>query len=98
MDTQELQKQIEGLKKDIDELKKRIRLVDEKRVFQQDLVPDAVKMRAMGEANRFVRAGTATNKPTVGEDATDSTAMYYDVTNHKLWVYDSGVWKYASFT
>ncbi len=91
MDTQALQKRLE-------ELEKKVKLIDEKRIFQQDVVPDAIKMRAMGEANRFVRFGVASDKPTVGETSTDSTAMYYDSTAHKLWVYDNGTWKYAQFS
>lgn len=92
MDIQQLQSKIDELTEQMDDLKKELERVSQKRIFQQDIVPDVIKMRHMGEGNRFVRAGSATNKPTVGEDATDSLAMYYDVTNHKLWVYDSG-WK-----
>ena len=83
---------MEELKKQIQELEKRIKNLEEKRIGQQMIIPGSIKMRHMGEGNRFVRAGTAANKPTVGETGTDSLAMYYDTTNHKLWVF-SGSWR-----
>lgn len=80
------------LQKQIDDLKKQLNDLEQKRIGQQMIIPGAIKMRAMGEANRFVRAGTAANKPTTGETGTDSLAMYYDTTNNKLWVYN-GSWR-----
>ena len=84
--------EIEDLKKKVKDLEKSISDLEQRRVNQQMVTPDAIKMRAMGEANRFVRSGTSANKPISGETATDSLAMYYDTTNHKLWVFD-GSWK-----
>ena len=86
-----LEERVKQLEGDIEQLRNR-------RVFQQDIIPDAIKMRAMGEGNRFMRGGAAADKPTKGENATDSVAYYYDTTAHKLWVYDNGVWKYAQLT
>lgn len=88
MDTQEIDK----LRKDLEDLKKKVDLLSQKRITQQMVVPDAIKMRAMGEANRFVRAGVTADKPTIGETSTDSIAMYYDTTTNKLYVYN-GAWK-----
>ena len=89
--------QITNLQKQIDDIKRQLEKVDNDRVYQHDIVPGAVKMRHMGEANKFVRAGTATNKPTTGETGTDSLAMYYDTTNNKLWVFN-GSWKSVTLT
>ena len=82
---------MEELKKQIQELEKRVKDLEERRIGQQMIIPGAIKMRHLGEASKFVRAGTAANKPTVGETGTDSLAMYFDTTNNKLWVYD-GSW------
>lgn len=83
---------IDDLKKQIEDLKKQVKDLEERRIAQQMIIPGAIKMRHMGEANRFVRAGTSDGFPDPVETATDSLAMYYDTTNHKLWVFD-GTWK-----
>lgn len=84
--------EIETLKEKVKDLEKNLEMLEQRRTGQQMIIPGAIKMRHMGEANKFVRSGSAANKPTTGETGTDSLAIYYDETNHKLWVYDGG-WK-----
>ncbi len=78
--------------KQIEDIKDRLKQLENKRVSQQDIVPDSIKMRHIGEGVRFVRSGTSANKPTTGETATGSVAMYYDTTDNKLWIYN-GSWR-----
>lgn len=85
MDTQDLQKQLEDLKKEVEQLKQR-------RIFQQDIVPDAIRMRAMGEGNRFVMSGLDADKPE-GSTSTDSVTAYFATDTNKWWVFNGTAWK-----
>jgi hypothetical protein len=85
LDNTNLQKQLDELKKDIEQLK-------QKRVFQQDIVPGAVKMRAMGEANRFVRSGLEADLPDKPETGTDSSACYFATDTDTLYIFNGSVW------
>jgi hypothetical protein len=81
----DIQKQIDDLKKEIEQLK-------QKRVFQQDVVPDAIKMRHMGEGNRFVRSGLEADLPSVPETGTDSSAIYFATDTDTLYIYNGTAW------
>lgn len=85
----------ESTQKKLDELEKRIKALETKRITQQDILPDSIKMRAMGEGIRFIRGGVTADKPTTGEEPADSCAAFYDVTTNKLyiWNYSSNAWK-----
>ena len=91
MDTQSLQKQIDDLKRELER-------VSQKRIFQQDIVPDVVKMRHMGEANRFVWAGLEANRPTEPPNGTDSTACYFATNTNKLYIWNGTAWKSATLS
>ena len=82
-----------ALEKTIDELKSDIKKLKESRVSQTGVIPGAIKMRAMGEGNRFMRSGLAADIPTVGETATDSSAYYYATDTNVLYLWDGTVWK-----
>jgi len=85
MDNTNLKKQLEELKKEIEALKQR-------RISQQMIIPDAIKMRGMGEANRFVRCGLAADRPTIGETSTDSTALYFATDTGLLSIWNGSAW------
>jgi len=80
------------LQKQIDELKKEVEALKNKRIGQLDILPDAIKMRHLGEGSRFIRSGLEADMPTVGESATDSVTVYYATDTEKLYVYNGGAW------
>lgn len=88
---------MEELKKRLETLEKKVKAIDEKRMFQQDIVPDAIKMRAMGEANRYVMAGLEANRPE-GFSVTDSVTAYFAIDTNKLWVWNGTTWKYSALS
>lgn len=90
MDNTDLQKRIE-------DLEKKVKSIDEKRIFQQDVIPGAIKMRAMGEANRFVMAGLEANRPD-GFSVTDSVTAYFATDTNKLYIWNGTAWKSATLT
>jgi len=86
-----------------DRLKKledNVRFLMEKRIGQVDILPDAIKMRHVGEGIRFIRGGKS--KPTKGEGTMQGYALFYDTTAKKLYIWNSDAttpaWQYASFT
>lgn len=64
-------------------------------MVQENILPDIIKSRHVGEGVRFLRAGTSSNKPTTPEK---DGAVYYDTTNNKLFIGDSGSWLEETFT
>lgn len=93
MDNIELQKQINELKKEVERLKV-------KRSYQQDLMPQSVKNRAMGEANTYIFNGSTANKPTTGVSVTIGTQVYFDEGANKLYIWNSTskAWKSVTLT
>ena len=80
MDTQ---KQIDALKAEIEHLK-------QKRITQENLIPDVVKSRHIGEGPRFVRS--TIDRPTVGENGTDSAAIHFNKSTGVLSIWDDTQW------
>ena len=76
----------------IKKLEDRLDQLENRRIFQQMIVPDAIKMRHMGEANRFFRSGLSADRPTVGETGTDSSAAYFATDTGVLSVWDGSAW------
>jgi len=89
---------MEDLNKQIEELTKKVERLEQKRVFQQDVVPGAIKMRAMGEGSRFMRGGLEADLPTVGENATDSVAYYFATDTDKLYIFNGTAWVSATLS
>jgi hypothetical protein len=85
------------LKKRIDDLEKRVKSIDEKRIFQQDIIPGAIKQRHMGEANRYIMAGLEADRPT-GIDVTDSVTCFFATDTNKLYIFNGTAWKSATLT
>lgn len=77
--------------KEIQQLKDEIKALKDRRINQMDLIPNIVKSRHISEGPRFIRSGLEADLPTVGENATDSVAVYYATDTEKLYVYN-GAW------
>lgn len=90
----------ESIKKRLDQLEKDFATFKAKRITQEQVIPGSIKMRAMGEANRFVRGGLAANRPTAGETTSDGLAFYYETDTKKLKIYDydNEVWREVTLT
>lgn len=65
------------------------------RVLQQDLVPDVVKTRHMGEANRFIFSGLEADRPT-GAQFHNSATVYFATDTNKLFIWTGTVWVSAT--
>lgn len=89
--------QVIVLTRRIEDLEKKMKSVDEKRIFQQDVIPGAIKMRAMGEANRYIMAGLEANRPE-GFSVTDSVTAYFATDTNKLWIWNGTSWKSATLS
>ena len=74
------------------ELEERIAKLETKRVLQQDILPDVVKMRHIGEGVRFIRGGITADKPTAGEEPMQGNAVYFDTDTDKLYVWNGSSW------
>ena len=77
-------------------------LIDEKlrelrfpSIHQQDLSSDSVKQRHVGEGVRYIRAGTAANRPTSGEKA---GAVYFATNTDVLSVWNGTTWVSETLT
>jgi hypothetical protein len=92
-----MEESIKELKDRIDELERKLNTLSQRRIFQQQIVPDAIKMRHMGEANRFVRSGLEANRPSP-PTGTDSSACYFATDTNKLYVYNGTVWVSTTLT
>ena len=68
-----------------------------KRIFQDDIVPGAVKMRHMGEANMYIMAGLEANRPD-GDTVTSSTSAYFATDTNKLYIWNGTAWKSTTLT
>lgn len=81
--------------KEIQELKKRVEQLEQKRVYKQDIAADAVKMRHIAEGVRYVRDGVTADKPTEGEEPLQGAAMFFDYTTNTLYVWNrsANAWK-----
>jgi len=78
-------KLIENLQNEVNQLKQR-------RVYQQSVVPDAIKMRHMGEGNRYIWAGLEDDLPE-GASVTSSVTAYFATDTNKLYIWNGTAWK-----
>mgnify|MGYP006921408599 CR=1 FL=1 len=84
---------IQELERNLDKLKEEVALLKQSRVSQTGVIPGAIKSRHIGEGPRFIRSGLATDLPTEGENATDSSALYYATDTNVLYLWDGSAWK-----
>lgn len=81
----------------MDEVLKRLAAIEgvvdqmrHRRIYQDDIVPDAVKQRHIGEGVRFLRYGLAAARPTSGE-LTGAVYFASDTTVASVWT--GSAWK-----
>ena len=82
----------EALQKEIKELRRELDMLKQKRVSQTDVIPDSIKMRAMGEANRYIWAGLEADLPT-GASVTSSVVAYFCTDTFKLKIWTGTAYK-----
>lgn len=85
---------MEEIKRQIEELAKKIKVLEEKRIYQRDIAPEGVKMRHVGEGVRFIRSGLAADRPTEGEVPLQGTAIFLatDTNVMSIWDNTNGAW------
>ena len=74
------------------------RLIEEKVkkiISQSSIFPESIKSRHVGEGVRYIRAGTAANRPTSGEKA---GAIYFATDTFDLSVWTGSAWKTEALT
>ncbi len=87
----DLQEKLKDLQDQIDQLRM-------KRIHEHDILPGEIKSKHISEGPKWIRGGTATDKPTVGEPTDNGYAVYLDITNNRIYFYNGSAWKYASLT
>ncbi len=73
------------------ELKRKVELLMQKRIYQQDIIPDAVKQRHMSEGNRYFIAGIESDRPE-GNSVTSSVTCYFATDTNKLYLWNGTAW------
>ena len=89
--------ELDKLREELDELKREVHLLKQRRVSQTDLINDAVKMRAMGEANRFIQVGLVADLPR-GYLAGSSALCYFAKDTNTLYIYNGTAYVSEVFT
>lgn len=79
-------------KKEIEDLKKEVQALKERRIIQSMILPDVVKMRHMGEANRYIWAGLESELPP-GGSVTNSVIAYFCTDSFKLKIWTGTAYK-----
>jgi hypothetical protein len=92
MDNQDKGQNLDSLEKRIQEIEDRLSKLDYKRIRQQDIMPDAIKMRHIAEGVRFIRSGLLANRPTA-ETPLQGSAVYYTTDTNVIYLYDGSVWR-----
>ena len=82
----------ELIAKALQDLQEQVDLLRNKRIRQMDIIPDSIKTRAMGEANRYVVTGLEADLPE-GYTVTGSTLMYFASDTNKLYIWNGLAWK-----
>jgi hypothetical protein len=92
----DLEQRVLDLQKQVDDLTKKIESFGQKRIAQQDIVPFAIKNRAMGEPNSYIYSGLSANKPTTGVKLTTTgfgCSVWWATDTHVLSLWDGTVWR-----
>ncbi len=84
--------QIIKIVNDLSELKSKVEKLEKKRIFQQDIMPDVVKMRHVGEGVRYIRSGLDADLPKA-ETPMQGSAIYYATDTNKIYIWDGTAWK-----
>lgn len=80
------------LQQQLDELKKEVEALRNRRIKQEMILPDAIKSRHIGEGVRFIRSGLAADRPTLGEGTAAGSAMFFATDTGVLSIWDGDEW------
>lgn len=94
----DLTNQVDQLKSQLDTLQAKIANIDSKRIKQQNILPDVIKMRHIGEGVRFIRSGLAASKPTKGEKPMQGSPVYFAYDTNVLYIFNGTAWKSTTLT
>lgn len=67
----------------------RIQQLENRRILQQDIMPGAVKNRAMGDANSYIKILTSSPD---GATFNENTTAYFNSTDSKWYCFNGSVW------
>lgn len=94
----QIQQALQGLSKTLSDLATKVQNMStemdnlrQRRIGQADYIPDSVKMRHMGEGNRYIQAGLEANLP-VGVSVTSSVGQYFATDTDTLWIWNGTTW------
>jgi len=82
----------EVIREKLKELTIKVAELTASRVKQQNIMPDSVKQRHVGESVRFIRSGLEADLPTEGEEPAQGSAFYFCTDSGKLKIWDGSSW------
>lgn len=88
---------MENIEEILNKLNERITNLESKRILQQDVISDAIKMRHIGEGVRFIRSGLEENLPTA-ESPKQGSSIYWATDTATLYIWDGTDWKAVTLT
>lgn len=72
----------------IQDLLRRVKALENKRIYQDDIVSDGVKTRHVGEGVRFIQTGVAADRPTTPAEPPGSAMIYFETDTNKLYIWN----------
>jgi acetylglutamate kinase len=75
----------------IKDLQDQVDYLMHRRVTQADVLPDSIKQRALGEANRYILTGLEIDLPT-GQLFGSSTSAFFAFDTNKLFIWNGTTW------
>lgn len=88
---------MEELKKKIEDLERKVQLLEQARMTQEKILPGVVKNRHLGEGNSYVIYGLEADLPP-GNTVTSSTIAYYSSDTNKWWIWNGTAYKSVQLT
>lgn len=86
---------MDDLQKQVDELKKEIQLLKARRLTQDMYIPSSVKNRHLGEPNSYIRSGLSANLPP-GNIVTLGSIVYFETDTGRLKIWDGTKYVYIT--
>lgn len=74
------------------DIESKLSFVMQRRITQYDVVPDAIKQRAVGEGVRFIASGIEADLPTTAPATSTGTAIYFATDTGNLFCWDGAAW------
>lgn len=90
--------QLKQLQEKIEKLEREVRNLRQRRIYQDDVVPAAIKNRHLGEANSYVFCGLAADRPTEGTLIQPfTTSIYFATDTGVLSIWNGTAWLSETF-